>query len=110
YTYSYDLTLDISLRPCYIRTARSGLAEHFVYVLLRITPPPPTSPLFPYTTLFRSVSSLSPRSRHCTRASEQRQSHPGAGVGLSLDRKSTRLNSSHQIISYAVFRLKKKTS
>src|ERR1039457_7594487 len=62
---------------------------------------PPRSTLFPYTTLFRSVppfiKSFSPvRGR--------------AGINVTiLDRKSTRLNSSHLVISYAVFCLKKKT-
>src|SRR5947208_12290731 len=61
---------------------------------------PPRSTLFPYTTLFR------PR--------RQRPADPGSGHRRSWrdvergDRKSTRLNSSHQIISYAVFCLKKK--
>src|SRR5207244_8471026 len=102
-----------------------------------ITPRPPTAPLFPYTTLFRSrcwppastSTALSPRSRVADGALLPRhlraerddgrrgggRRHPGrraAGrppAGLRLDRKSTRLNSSHQIISYAVFCLKKKT-
>src|SRR5207244_5552741 len=63
---------------------------------------PPRSTLFPYTTLFRSLfppgawpSGPETRARHGV--------HPWLG-----DRKSTRLNSSHQIISYAVFCLKKK--
>src|SRR5947208_4774181 len=68
-----------------------------------MTRPPPTSTLFPYTTLFRS----SP----CCKAARGSaaltgQTHPPRG-GCG-DRKSTRLNSSHQIISYAVFCLKKK--
>src|SRR5258708_30810205 len=75
---------------------------------------PPRSTLFPYTTLFRSAL----RRR---RRGEVRPAHPRGGrgrvhdrhVGLPgvddrPDRKSTRLNSSHQIISYAVFCLKKK--
>src|SRR2546430_10311260 len=64
---------------------------------------PPRSTLFPYTTLFRS----SCRER-CTgrRADEWRRS--GALALLRRDRKSTRLNSSHSQISYAVFCLKKK--
>src|SRR5258708_31878041 len=63
---------------------------------------PPRSTLFPYTTLFRSrdgPGAHRPRARR------------GAGrtsEGSFEDRKSTRLNSSHQIISYAVFCLKKK--
>src|SRR6266496_287708 len=62
---------------------------------------PPRSTLFPYTTLFRSrlpVSRASTRAR--LRCSE---------AWPSRDRKSTRLNSSHVEISYAVFCLKKKT-
>src|SRR6266496_3105833 len=60
---------------------------------------PPRSTLFPYTTLFRSRSGPADarRSRH----------HHSRGTALQ-DRKSTRLNSSHVEISYAVFCLKKK--
>src|SRR3712207_7050159 len=78
---------------------------------------PPRSTLFPYTTLFRSISrrlrdpkGLRPQSR--TRRHDLRR---GAAADLLLrhpagasDRKSTRLNSSHANISYAVFCLKKK--
>src|SRR5258708_25486591 len=69
---------------------------------------PPRSTLFPYTTLFRSLlpdgQSAAPSDDAQVR--EHRRPHDGA---LNLgDRKSTRLNSSHQIISYAVFCLKKK--
>src|SRR5258708_24753450 len=76
---------------------------------------PPRSTLFPYTTLFRSLL-LGTR---CTNGSlhlldlfrrwqDGRQTE--ALNGEFTDRKSTRLNSSHQIISYAVFCLKKKTN
>src|SRR5205814_4633731 len=66
---------------------------------------PPRSTLFPYTTLFRSVGS----SRRCGRGCpQQRRSRSRAGVRRRSDRKSTRLNSSHLGISYAVFCLKKK--
>src|SRR5438552_10409564 len=63
---------------------------------------PPRSTLFPYTTLFRSppVSESSPGAPPARGGG----THPAA----CRDRKSTRLNSSHQIISYAVFCLKKK--
>src|SRR5258708_28274438 len=69
---------------------------------------PPRSTLFPYTTLFRSLRG-DQQARHdvehgglaAARGAEQR-------IGAAVDRKSTRLNSSHQIISYAVFCLKKK--
>src|SRR5260363_463052 len=65
----------------------------FFFLMIRR---PPRSTLFPYTTLFRSM----PRAWHC--------SPPDARCCSASDRKSTRLNSSHQIISYAVFCLKKK--
>src|SRR5688572_32155099 len=77
---------------------------------------PPRSTLFPYTTLFRSDSEL-PSLARCTRNVERdavrhgrRRSVRGlsASDGNEEDRKSTRLNSSHSQISYAVFCLKKK--
>src|SRR5205085_8480499 len=66
---------------------------------------PPISTLFPYTTLFRSVRpATGPRG-----AGERRPARSGAGrARRASDRKSTRLNSSHSQISYAVFCLKKK--
>src|SRR5437899_9388320 len=69
---------------------------------------PPRSTLFPYTTLFRSLAR--PDDFH-RRAHRLRDAHGlGDEVGLepAVDRKSTRLNSSHLGISYAVFCLKKK--
>src|SRR5258708_25877840 len=92
---------------------------------------PPRSTLFPYTTLFRSgrlpavvgvrmrahdqVDLVDRDAAHRERALEVLQRvllvHPGVEqdvTGMNQDRKSTRLNSSHQIISYAVFCLKKK--
>src|SRR3990170_2780548 len=64
---------------------------------------PPRSTLFPYTTLFRSIE---PPPAHAIQAAvDAGRRHPPRE-----DRKSTRLNSSHQIISYAVFCLKKKES
>src|SRR2546426_9084326 len=67
---------------------------------------PPRSTLFPYTTLFRSADTSRPtfRSSRTTRISK----YSGVSAGSSGDRKSTRLNSSHLVISYAVFCLKKK--
>src|SRR5258708_23248338 len=71
---------------------------------------PPRSTLFPYTTLFRSrfqaVLHLS-HGLYVTKRFPQRTPCPRNKT--KEDRKSTRLNSSHQIISYAVFCLKKKT-
>src|SRR5438034_6392341 len=69
---------------------------------------PPRSTLFPYTTLFRS----SPPSTSASRPGKSRSS-PSCSPrrppsAASTDRKSTRLNSSHTVISYAVFCLKKK--
>src|SRR5438270_7893602 len=75
---------------------------------------PPRSTLFPYTTLFRSVE---PQGVDLDRLAAPRRHHPVADLGVHpgqlvalgpLDRKSTRLNSSHSQISYAVFCLKKK--
>src|SRR5258707_2926724 len=65
---------------------------------------PPRSTLFPYTTLFRSL--LAHRKRGIGLASGWEV--PSANSVLGRDRKSTRLNSSHANISYAVFCLKKK--
>src|SRR5258707_7462101 len=83
---------------------------------------PPRSTLFPYTTLFRSlvfdpcVLDRLPRERGDDRQDEQglREDHGGSRKQQSVlaqprpDRESTRLNSSHAHISYAVFFLKKK--
>src|SRR5215216_7587628 len=70
---------------------------------------PPRSTLFPYTTLFRSRAPARPRGPRSPPApgNRCRAARPGRRSG-ARDRKSTRLNSSHQIISYAVFCLKKK--
>src|SRR3712207_8729669 len=90
---------------------------------------PPRSTLFPYTTLFRSASGSATRGRGLPRAPDHRRlpllavlravaalgrgghrPRRRAGVGVRRDRKSTRLNSSHANISYAVFCLKKKNN
>src|SRR2546422_1943073 len=70
---------------------------------------PPRSTLFPYTTLFRSLR-LRPHTgrKHQIRIHLAHIGHPIVGDKLYGDRKSTRLNSSHGYISYAVFCLKKK--
>src|SRR5258708_30236950 len=67
---------------------------------------PPRSTLFPYTTLFRSRAR--PRQRRAGAARCRARDVSGRDGFGGSDRKSTRLNSSHQIISYAVFCLKKK--
>src|SRR3712207_7729945 len=73
---------------------------------------PPRSTLFPYTTLFRSLlDSLESGSDDAGQVGPRllgRVGHFDTDVALCLDRKSTRLNSSHANISYAVFCLKKK--
>src|SRR2546430_4269758 len=73
----------------------------FFFLMIRR---PPRSTLFPYTTLFRShrARTLTPTAGQESRCAQPRQSRS------SRDRKSTRLNSSHSQISYAVFCLKKK--
>src|SRR5205814_10080163 len=98
----------------------SSFSLFFFFFLMMLRPP--RSTLFPYTTLFRSLS-LWGRGlpRRCRRAAERRaatQASPPQDAGRALisedqpldgrDRKSTRLNSSHLGISYAVFCLKKK--
>src|SRR5258708_9422940 len=92
---------------------------------------PPRSTLFPYTTLFRSPSCSESELEHpsadrprrccaplvlvrsgkeaCRRGRLDTRGHATA-IAVFTDRKSTRLNSSHQIISYAVFCLKKKNT
>src|SRR2546427_4586695 len=73
----------------------------FFFLMIRR---PPRSTLFPYTTLFRSADVHSRLERAPLDLAAQRAEQP-----LARDRKSTRLNSSHSQISYAVFCLKKKT-
>src|SRR5207253_11519600 len=69
---------------------------------------PPRSTLFPYTTLFRSSAScVALRSATAFNRARSSSSHC-SNSGAPRDRKSTRLNSSHVAISYAVFCLKKK--
>src|SRR5438132_4652165 len=73
---------------------------------------PPRSTLFPYTTLFRSYALRGRRDAGRPRGTRRDQSRARAPArrarAARLDRKSTRLNSSHTVISYAVFCLKKK--
>src|SRR5438874_3046757 len=69
---------------------------------------PPRSTLFPYTTLFRSGDLADRPGRNAALRHQHRGLRHGERVGHAPDRKSTRLNSSHVEISYAVFCLKKK--
>src|SRR5436190_4646823 len=92
----------------------------FFFLLIR---PPPRSTLFPYTTLFRSLFAgeetfdgggrpLRSQERLHMQRRSRRDACSSLGRGAEQhhgqDRKSTRLNSSHTVISYAVFCLKKK--
>src|SRR3712207_7151415 len=103
---------------------RCSLLSGFFFLMIRR---PPRSTLFPYTTLFRSTRGLVvvhytkvPVCRldgykpegvpgsSCGPVAGMPTGSPGLGASLGVDRKSTRLNSSHANISYAVFCLKKK--
>src|SRR2546430_4681044 len=92
------MRMERALLSMYLQTAYLRVLFFFFLMIRR----PPRSTLFPYTTLFRS------------RAHEgEARHHPGENVPTGRraavgDRKSTRLNSSHSQISYAVFCLKKK--
>src|SRR2546429_4545516 len=81
------------------------VACFFFFLMIRR---PPRSTLFPYTTLFRSVHEL--RDDDVSSRGRGREVQQERDRRLRQDRKSTRLNSSHGYISYAVFCLKKKNS
>src|SRR3989337_3130212 len=83
------------------RAAWAPASRFFLLFFFLMIRRPPRSTLFPYTTLFRS--------REAPRWSMEMQGFALAAKILAIDRKSTRLNSSHGSISYAVFCLKKKT-
>src|SRR5438445_9269943 len=98
----------------------SCFSRFLVFVFFLMIRRPPRSTLFPYTTLFRSPDVLFSGGNHadgdpCTsmRSGSRHRAGASGTVGRGLptvgqDRKSTRLNSSHANISYAVFCLKKK--
>src|SRR5207244_12178082 len=101
------------------RTRLRCTQRSFIPYFFMIHVPPPSTTLFPYTTLFRSLKGFDERgfvfyTNFESRKSAELFANPYAALCFlwkSLnrqDRKSTRLNSSHQIISYAVFCLKKK--
>src|SRR2546430_10801921 len=86
----------------------------FFFLMIRR---PPRSTLFPYTTLFRSLDSVTGLGRQLQRGGSHQPPFSFLGLGNGTlagavvpDRKSTRLNSSHSQISYAVFCLKKKNT
>src|SRR5256885_15879098 len=88
---------------------------YFFFLMIRR---PPRSTLFPYTTLFRSLHRKAVQESEDLRDGVHREPHDGDDTKMTVadprpeaadqDRKSTRLNSSHLVISYAVFCLKKK--
>src|SRR2546426_11849877 len=92
----YQLCLTISFFP--------ALTHHFIFFFFLMIRRPPRSTLFPYTTLFRSADAARVRGHLRFPAVLD----AGCTVHPLRDRKSTRLNSSHLVISYAVFCLKKK--
>src|SRR5205807_8085498 len=103
----------------------SSLLSHFLHILplfSLLLRPPPRSTLFPYTTLFRSplhhpevqirvprpAQHVARRCAECAQCGRRERRRVEVFRDHVLDRKSTRLNSSHLVISYAVFCLKKK--
>src|SRR5690606_42017599 len=99
---------------CALSTSYLVFPLLFIFFFLMIRRPP-RSTLFPYTTLFRSVRPRrvlrGSRCRMCRSWTERRRHRPAhrpRRARCRIDRKSTRLNSSHVKISYAVFCLKKK--
>src|SRR5207248_11297135 len=96
-------------RPCLLPSLSFTLCCSFLSsVLFFLTlRRPPRSTLFPYTTLFRSRADAEQRGDH-RHPGFLRELADGIVGPAQQDRKSTRLNSSHRTISYAVFCLKKK--
>src|SRR5437588_10044144 len=102
------------MRSCYSRLVSDSCSAcrlsdtvlFFFFFLM--TRRPPRSTLFPYTTLFRSPAVRPSPARNRFRRRAARGSCSCDESRAARDRKSTRLNSSHTVISYAVFCLKKK--
>src|SRR5439155_24905850 len=86
--------------------AKSKMLVNYLFFLMIRRPP--RSTLFPYTTLFRSCDATTDMRARIIALEQETQAARDIDAG-QLDRKSTRLNSSHVAISYAVFCLKKKT-
>src|SRR5699024_11285374 len=98
----YDVVTPVLLSPSH----RNALSMLFLFLMI---PRPPLSTLFPYTTLFRSFSIRFVNTSFGTIPSADKTARNGEEFRFkNRDRKSTRLNSSHVSISYAVFCLKKK--
>src|SRR5688500_20155150 len=96
-------------RPHTLFAYRLVFPPHSLLFFFLTRRPPPRSTLFPYTTLFRSPHRRQPTPTPAGRPSLDGYQVDHAETGRTgEDRKSTRLNSSHLVISYAVFCLKKK--
>src|SRR5436305_14880943 len=95
------------LVPNSMRSLSAILAPRSVFFFLMMRRPP-RSTLFPYTTLFRSHTHHRDRPGRVRQVHRDALPHADLGQAREQDRKSTRLNSSHVRISYAVFCLKKK--
>src|SRR5205814_10012732 len=104
-----------------VSMSRTSTTVLYLFFFFSMIPPPPTPPLFPYTTLFRSragrvdagLLTLPIEESDLVTVPVMREEllvvmPPGHTLAKRRDRKSTRLNSSHLGISYAVFCLKKK--
>src|SRR5215510_4851804 len=96
YIENWSVPLDLNIM--WLTLLRGFFHKYFFFLMIRR---PPRSTLFPYTTLFRSA-------RQLRRHGAGRPADPHPHCHGRADRKSTRLNSSHVAISYAVFCLKKK--
>src|SRR5204862_7151407 len=97
----YPIYTPISALPL----SYASTSHHLFFFFFLMIRPPPRSTLFPYTTLFRSAGAFLERPAGNAEGDPSRPNQRKHGDG---DRKSTRLNSSHVEISYAVFCLKKK--
>src|SRR5207302_10300687 len=103
-----SITLFVKLPPNLVVRLRICCVSIMFFFFLTIRPQP-RSTLFPYTTLFRSQGKkLRPMIVAPSVAKGSQSTLTKSGIEFKQDRKSTRLNSSHVKISYAVFCLKKK--
>src|SRR5205814_8305162 len=106
YRYTLVLLSPVSYSPS---SYSSSYSSHYFCIFFSILPRPPRSTLFPYTTLFRSPFDGDEASSEVAPSPELLRHARSIEASIEpVDRKSTRLNSSHLGISYAVFCLKKK--
>src|SRR5256885_16498448 len=103
-----DVSTNMSFKQIKQRSSQKNEYSHNtnVYFFFLMIRRPPRSTLFPYTTLFRSWGTHD-HTQRATVENHRRRHHRHPRLARP-DRKSTRLNSSHLVISYAVFCLKKK--